>query len=121
MRVLTLDELRSNLEQTLRSLQEEQEPVLIIDGGHTLARIVPEERPRRRLTPQELDRMWEEHEEFAADRREEMREVTRRRRSTPEELDRFWERIDGLADDIGSIWPEGVSAVDAVREQRHDL
>ena len=33
----------------------------------------------------------------------------------------FWERWDRLAQAIGERWPEGVSAVDAVREGRRDL
>ncbi len=33
----------------------------------------------------------------------------------------FWARWDRLATEIGARWPEGVSAVDAVREQRREL
>lgn len=36
-------------------------------------------------------------------------------------LPAFWERCDRLARTIGSRWPEGVSAVDAVREGRREL
>jgi prevent-host-death family protein len=35
-----------------------------------------------------------------------------------EEEDQVWSEIDELAEEIGKEWPKGVSAVDAVREQR---
>jgi prevent-host-death family protein len=35
--------------------------------------------------------------------------------------DAFMERWDELADAIGAAWPKGVSALDAVNEQRRDL
>ncbi len=38
-------------------------------------------------------------------------------------LDRpaFWAKWDALADEIGKRWPDGVTAVDAVRDVRHGL
>jgi prevent-host-death family protein len=39
-------------------------------------------------------------------------------RMTEAEEDRLWAEIDELAEEIGKHWPKGVSAVDAVREQR---
>jgi prevent-host-death family protein len=41
-----------------------------------------------------------------------------RPRPTREELDAIWARRERLADEISKYWPEGVTAVDAVREQR---
>ena len=35
-----------------------------------------------------------------------------------EKFDRIWTEMDELAKEIGKKWPKGVSAVDAVREQR---
>jgi len=32
-----------------------------------------------------------------------------------------WERMDRLAEEISAAWPEGVSAVEAIREQRREL
>jgi prevent-host-death family protein len=40
------------------------------------------------------------------------------RELTEEEEDRLWAEMDELAKEIGKKWPRGVSAVDAVREQR---
>ena len=39
-----------------------------------------------------------------------------KRRSTE-----VWDRMDKLAEEIGAVWPKGVSAVEAVREQRREL
>ena len=35
-----------------------------------------------------------------------------------ENWERIWAEMDELAEEIGKEWPEGVSAVDAIREQR---
>jgi prevent-host-death family protein len=35
--------------------------------------------------------------------------------------DRFWAELDRVAAEIGSRWPEGVTAAEAVREQRREL
>lgn len=32
-----------------------------------------------------------------------------------------WDRLDELAKQVSAAWPDGVSAVEAVREQRRDL
>ena len=32
-----------------------------------------------------------------------------------------WARLDKLAEKISAVWPQGVSAVEAVREQRREL
>jgi prevent-host-death family protein len=37
------------------------------------------------------------------------------------ELEAYWADLDALAEEIGKHWPEGVSAVDAVRDVRRDL
>lgn len=37
------------------------------------------------------------------------------------EIDRIWAEMDALAEEIGAAWPEGVSAVEAVREVRREL
>ena len=40
---------------------------------------------------------------------------------TDEEWTAYWERWDALAAEIGKTWPKGVSAVDAIREDRSRL
>jgi prevent-host-death family protein len=41
--------------------------------------------------------------------------------ATREEARRVWKEMDELAKEIGRHWPKGVSAVEAVREQRREL
>jgi antitoxin (DNA-binding transcriptional repressor) of toxin-antitoxin stability system len=36
-------------------------------------------------------------------------------------LEEWWGQVDQLAEEIGRSWPEGVSAADAVAEQRRSL
>lgn len=36
-------------------------------------------------------------------------------------FEEIWADLDDLAEEIGKEWPEGVTAVEAVREQRRDL
>jgi prevent-host-death family protein len=36
----------------------------------------------------------------------------------PEQMQRIWEEEDRLAEEIGKYWPEGVSAADAIAEDR---
>ncbi len=48
-------------------------------------------------------------------------EPLERPRPTREELEAWWARMDALAEEISRDWPEGVSAVEAVREQRREL
>jgi prevent-host-death family protein len=38
-----------------------------------------------------------------------------------EEIDEFWREFDELSEEISASWPEGVSAVDAIRDVRRDL
>jgi hypothetical protein len=40
---------------------------------------------------------------------------------TDQEREAFWRRWNEIAEEINRFWPKGVSAVDAVREQRRDL
>jgi prevent-host-death family protein len=41
--------------------------------------------------------------------------------STGQSVEAFLERLDRTAEEIGRRWPEGVSAVEAVREVRREL
>jgi len=44
--------------------------------------------------------------------------VVRRRSGRPRAAAAVWTEIDRLAEEIGARWPDGVSAADAVAEQR---
>ena len=36
-------------------------------------------------------------------------------------LEEVWKRMDATAEEISALWPEGVTAVDAIREERGSL
>lgn len=40
---------------------------------------------------------------------------------TPEKIEQWLRDLDELADDIAKVWPAGLSAADAVAEQRRQL
>lgn len=40
---------------------------------------------------------------------------------TPDEMSAIWSSIDQLAAEIGAHWPKGVSAADAVADDRREL
>lgn len=44
-----------------------------------------------------------------------------RTRADREEIAAWWRRHDELGKEISKHWPKGVSAVDAIREQRREL
>ena len=43
------------------------------------------------------------------------------KRLDPEKVAAWWREWDDLADEVSKHWPEGLSAVDAVRAERRDL
>ena len=93
-RKVGVGELKRRADEIIREVRETGRPVDVVQDGQVAARLLPAASA--------------EHEPVA-------------RRWTDEERASFWQRIDVLAREISRVWPEGVSAVDAVREQRRDL
>ena len=85
-------ELRRDTSAILRRVRE-GEWFDITYGGRVIACLIPVERPADDLAAEEPDEVWR----------------------------RVWAEMDETAAEIAKHWPEGVSAVDAVREQRRDL
>jgi antitoxin (DNA-binding transcriptional repressor) of toxin-antitoxin stability system len=48
-------------------------------------------------------------------------EPLERPRPTREEIEAWWARMDEAAEEIGKKWPEGVSAAQAISEDRREL
>jgi prevent-host-death family protein len=90
-RSVGIRELKAKASEIVREVRESGEPVDITVRGQVVARLEP--------TPV----------------------AKSSRRMTAEELVEYWRELDELAEEISRNWPEGVSAVDAVREQRRDL
>ena len=87
-----IEELQARTTEVLRRVREHGETIDVTDGGEVVARVVPAGKPRA---------------EHAVDEAEAMQAWLR--------------RADALAREIGTRWPKGVSAVDAVRDARRDL
>ena len=90
---VAVHELRDELDELLQRVRDEGETIEITLHGEPVARVVP----THAATP-----------------------APPKPRS-PEEVAKLFEGLDELIAEISAHWPEGVSAVDAVREQRRDL
>jgi antitoxin (DNA-binding transcriptional repressor) of toxin-antitoxin stability system len=93
-RIVGIGELKSQADEIVREVLETGRPIDIVQNGQVAARLSPVPRSESEPGP----RPWTEEERAA-----------------------FWQRMDALSSEIGRVWPKGVSAVDAVREQRRDL
>ena len=83
---------------SVQDLREQTEPILrrVSEAGETIE-VVDGDKPLARLVP------------------------TERRPMTPEELEAYWAEWDELAAEIGAKWPPGLSAADAIKEDRREL
>ena len=94
MRTVGVGELKTQADDLVREVAESGRPIDIVRDGQVAARLSPAPVTESGQRP----RAWTEEERAA-----------------------FWQRMDALSSEIGRVWPKGVSAVDAVREQRRDL
>jgi prevent-host-death family protein len=92
-RAVGISELKIRADEIVREVSETGRPVDVIQNGRVAARLSPASASQSAPT-----RPWTEEERAA-----------------------FWQRMDALTSEISRAWPRGVSAVDAVREQRRDL
>ena len=93
-RTVGIAELKTRAEELIREVAESGRPIDIVRDGQLAARLSPAPATESEPRP----RPWTEEERAA-----------------------FWQRMDALSSEIGRVWPKGVSAVDAAREQRRDL
>jgi len=91
-----VEELKGDTNGVLRRVRENQESFDITYRGRVIARLIPVEPP--------ADHWEDDSEEEAA-----------------EYWETVWAQMDETAAAIAKKWPHGVSAVDAVREQRRKL
>jgi prevent-host-death family protein len=87
-------ELKQRATQILRRVREEGETVEVTYRGRVVARIVPVQDAKKRAQVNN---------------------------PTDEEIAAWFAQVERTAAEISAHWPEGVSAVDAVREQRREL
>ncbi len=120
MRMFDVHELEDRITEVLQSVQETGETVAVTKGGEIIAHLVPAStpsllaNPSAWLTKSPDDDLWTHRIKSERDvRRSESA-------SAVEDLQRAWANFDHLVAEIGIQWPEGVNAVDAVRDVRYD-
>lgn len=92
MKEIGVAELKRNTAGILRRVRENNESFNITYRGRVVALLVPCVRPADHLSGEEREKDWR----------------------------KVWARMDETAAEIAKHWPEGVSAVDAVRGQRRN-
>jgi prevent-host-death family protein len=92
MRSVGVRELKEQIGKILRRVRQDGETIEVTYRGRVVARVVP-----ANPVPKQAKSL------------------------SPEESAAFWAEWDELGAEISKDWPKGVSAVDAVREQRRDL
>ncbi|TAK22111.1 MAG: type II toxin-antitoxin system prevent-host-death family antitoxin [Chloroflexota bacterium] len=99
MRQVGIRELKNDASALVRSVREEGESINVTYHGRVVARLVPatpEVSPR--LVPPPMS-------------------AEERKRA----MDEWWSGMQALGERITERWPEGISAVDAVRDVRREL
>jgi len=98
MTTITIDELETRLREVIDALAHSGQPVAVTRGGAVIAEInAPPATSKVELKSDEP--VWRPQDE----------------------VDAYMARWKQLADDIAPLWPKGVSAVDAIREDRSRL
>ncbi len=97
MTTITIDDLRHRLDEVIDRLARGGEPVAVIRDGVQVAALTPTA-PTSEGTPAGVAPRWND-----------------------QEVEAYLARWDRLAHEVGKTWPEGVTALDAVLEQRREL
>jgi len=93
MRAIDSRELKAHLGEVLRQVRERQEVNAVTHRGRVIARLIPESLARATLDSA----------------------------SQAPDLETLWSEMDQLAAEIRQKWPQGVSAAQAVCEDRREL
>ena len=140
MVAIRIDELKQRSDEVLRRLRETGEPVEVLDGGRTIAKLVPADEDLERLKDEqtlaalaELDRLSEESaasvapgitvEDVIRDTRIDrvMGATAGDSAAKDAATAAIWNELERLGVEIGRRWPAGVSAAEAVRDDRREL
>ncbi len=113
MRIFDVHELEDCITEVLQSVWETGETVAVTKGGEFIAYLVPASIPSWVTKPPDDD-LWTNRIKSERD--------ARRPESTSavDDLRTAWDNFDRLVAELGVQWPEGVNAVDAVRDVRYD-
>ena len=97
MSTIGMKELRDDIEAVIRRVNADGETIEVAENGEIIALIVP---------PPE------------ASAAESEAPVASERNNADEEHEAAWAELRRLGEEISKRWPKGVSAVDAIRDQR---
>ena len=97
MKTLELHDLEDRITEVMQSMQDTGETVAVTKDGKIIAHLVPAGFPDL-LAPASLPQWL----------------------TQPSDGD-VWTNLNRLRDEISAHWPEGVSAVDAIRDVRREL
>jgi antitoxin (DNA-binding transcriptional repressor) of toxin-antitoxin stability system len=114
MRMFDIHELEDHITEVLQSMQGTGQTVAVTKGGEIIAHLVPASTPSLLAKPPDDD-FWTNRIKSERDARRS--ETT----SAVDDLQEAWNNFDRLVTELGVQWPEGVDAVDAVREVRREL
>lgn len=140
MVAIRVEDLKERTDEVLRRLQETGEAVENVDDDRAIARLVPADEDMEQLKDAqtlaalaELDRLGEEIaasiplgttlENVIRDMR---RDAGARSSVDDTEMKdavtaAIWDDLERISVEIGRRWPAGVTAAEAVRDDRHDL
>lgn len=95
MTTITIEELEARVREVIDALAQGGEPVAVTRDGVAIAEIIPMAAAHQGAT---VNPRWSEEERAA-----------------------YWAEWEALSKEVAKTWPKGVSAVDAIREDRSRL
>ena len=131
MSVAEIDTLADGLRSLLDVARRSGEPIQIVDHGEIVAHIVPN--PPRGAVSMTVDQFARRLGRTTDDSRDEVGRLDRTHGPYPDadasaaraarraRTEAILADMDRLAVEISKVWPEGVSAIDAVRDVRREL
>ena len=123
---VTTSKLKMDTDEILERVRDSGEQFEVWRNGQMVARILPADIPGSRGGQGKgQESLPAEPRSHSADERAQVDAMEAKgeelRRQTPAERAARLARLDALSERIGARWPDGVSAIDAVRDIRRDL
>lgn len=121
MRMFDVDQLEDHITDVLQSVQETGETVAVTKGGRIIAHLVPASTPSLLANPPAWITNPSAHASWVTRINSEREAQKSESTSAVDDLLRARANFDRLVAELGIQWPEGVDAVEAVREIRREL
>ena len=134
MKTLELHDLEDRITEVMQSVQDTGETVAVTKDGEIIAHLVPASSPNVLAPaslpdlfalgslPQWLTQMPASPVQLdSSPTRTEIDARRAKNASAADDLQNAWNNFDRFVAELGVQWPEGVSAVDAIRDVRREL